>query len=557
MILKTVVACILSAVFIPLVSSGQEVHRPVAKRNIALEEKISDPYVPNAGRMKQTSPAYRDFRVGSGNTTIFTVQVNTDGENNLLQDAANEPSIAVNPANTNQIAIGWREFDDVNNNFRQAGWNYSTDAGHTWNVLAVIDQGTFRSDPVLDYDLNGNFYYNSLTNFPDYFCKVFASADGGVTWDNGTDAHGGDKQWMAIDRSGGQGTGNIYSAWNLNFSTCMPGDFTRSTDGNASYEDCSAVDGDPFWATMAVGNAGELYIGGAGDLSDSAIVAVSLDAQNSAGTPTWSYHSVFMDGYLNYGLGINPVGLVGQGNIDVDHSFGPGRDNVYLLASVTRLSNSDLADVMFVRSTDGGNTWSAPVKVNDDASTINIQWLATMSVAPNGRIDAVWLDTRDSAGYNVSALYYSYSVDEGVTWSVNEKLSDSFDPSLGYPNQSKMGDYFDMTSDSMGAHLAWANTLNGEEDVYYSYIVPHVPIGIDEIAGRTFRIYPNPAHNTLNVECRVQNAELKMYDMTGRIVLEETLRSPLSAFSFDLCAGIYLVRVQAGDKVWQEKVVIQ
>jgi hypothetical protein len=40
-----------------------------------------------------------------------------------------------------------------------------------------------------------------------------------------------------------------------------------------------------------------------------------------------------------------------------------------------------------------------------------------------------------------------------------------------------MGDYFDMESDSAGAHLAWAATFNGEEDVYYSYItVNPVPV---------------------------------------------------------------------------------
>ena len=51
------------------------------------------------------------------------------------------------------------------------------------------------------------------------------------------------------------------------------------------------------------------------------------------------------------------------------------------------------------------------------------------------------------------------------------KLSDSFNPLIGWPNQNKMGDYFDMESDSIGASLAWAGTFNGEQDVYYSYII--------------------------------------------------------------------------------------
>ena len=93
-----------------------------------------------------------------------------------------------------------------------------------------------------------------------------------------------------------------------------------------------------------------------------------------------------------------------------------------------------------------------------------------MSVAPNGRIDVVWLDTRDNTGSNISALYYSNSEDGGTTWSQNERLSDFFNSHVGWPNQQKMGDYFDMVSDSSGARLAWAATFNGEQDVYYSYI---------------------------------------------------------------------------------------
>jgi hypothetical protein len=125
---------------------------------------------------------------------------------------------------------------------------------------------------------------------------------------------------------------------------------------------------------------------------------------------------------------------------------------------------------MFARSTDGGVTFSSPLRINDDPGTSAWQWFGTMSVAPNGRIDVVWLDTRDNPGTFLSALYFSYSMDGGVTWSTNQRLSDYFDPHVGWPNQNKMGDYFDMVSELTGAHLAWAATFNGEQDVYYSFI---------------------------------------------------------------------------------------
>ncbi len=180
--------------------------------------------------------------------------------------------------------------------------------------------------------------------------------------------------------------------------------------------------------------------------------------------------SVNLDGYITSGIPQNPDGLGGQTWIAVDTSNGPYSGNVYLLCSVVRYSTSDPLDVMFARSTNGGATWSQPVRVNDDISTSAYQWFGTMSVAPNRRIDAVWLDTRDHPANNLSALYYSNSKDGGETWSTNERISDYFDSHVGWPNQNKMGDYFTMISDSTGANLAWAATFNNEEDVYYSYI---------------------------------------------------------------------------------------
>ena len=59
------------------------------------------------------------------------------------------------------------------------------------------------------------------------------------------------------------------------------------------------------------------------------------------------------------------------------------------------------------------------MRVSDDVDSTAWQWFGTMSVAPNGRIDVIWNDTRnDPDGYR-SQLYYAYSHDAGVTWSRN------------------------------------------------------------------------------------------------------------------------------------------
>jgi hypothetical protein len=432
------------------------------------QEKEDNAYMAPANKGTAPSP-----RLKTAGFTMVQVNVDANG-NNILGDAANEPSMAIDPADPQKMVIGWRQFDNVLSNFRQAGYGYTTNSGQSWTFPGVITPGIFRSDPVLDWDASSNIFYNSLTsNSGVYTCKVFKSTNGGMSWDAGVDTHGGDKQWMAIDRSGGPGDGNLYAAWNSYFSSCLPGFFTRSEDNGGSFGDCTEIPGFPYWGTMAVGNNGEMYVSGWSDGFLSPIVTKSDDAQNPGSTPTWNAVMVSLDGMPIYGQLINPVGLSGQVNIAVDRSSGSSRDNVYVLCSVQRFSVSDSADVMFSRSTDGGTTWSTPVRVNDDAGNDSYQWFGTMSVAPNGRIDATWLDTRDSPpGQLLSALYYSYSTDQGITWSANQKLSPLFDSRIGWPQQAKMGDYVEMISDNSSAMLAWTNTLNGEQDVYFSRITP-------------------------------------------------------------------------------------
>jgi hypothetical protein len=481
--LNNLINAILFLIIVFLISSNlifsqtdeQQKHNPPDPT--AHHEIKDDDYVPDLRKSQERSPAYH-----FSTNNIITTQVNVDANGqNIVGDAANEPSIAVDPTDHNRIAIGWRQFNSVTSNFRQAGYGFTTNGGQTWTFPGVIEPGIFRSDPVLDTDADGNFYYNSLTNDPDFYCKVFKSSTGGSSWDGGTDAHGGDKQWMTIDKTASPGTGHIYAYWTRFYSVCPPGFFTRSTDSGGSFQNCITIPNDPYWGTLMVGPNGDLYIGGT--IGNNFLVAKSTNAQISGQSVTWDMATVVnLDGSIANGYGPNPGGLLGQTSIAVDTSDGPYQGNVYLLCSVERNSNPDPLDVMFTRSTNGGVNWSSPIKINDDPGTSAYQWFGTMSVAPNGRIDVIWLDTRDNPGSNISALYYSNSKDGGSTWSTNERLSDYFDPHVGWPQQNKMGDYFHMVSDSNGANLAWAATFNNEQDVYYSYIADTTIIPVDLVS---------------------------------------------------------------------------
>ncbi len=404
-----------------------------------------------------------------------SVQVNVDQNgNNVIGDAANEPSIAVDPRFPYRMAIGWRQFDTISSNFRQAGRGYSTDSGRSWTFPGVIEPGVFRSDPVLEADADGNFYYYSLTsNGGNYWCHLFKSLDGGVTWQPGVYAYGGDKAWTAIDRTGGIGRGNFYAAWDPYtwVGCCDTRVFNRSTDGGLSVEFPVAVVERPYWGVTEVGPDGTVYVVGVSwDNEPDIIVVRSTTAQNSGVAPSFDPAvTVNLGGVVQVGVSNspNPVGLLGQVWIASDHSTGPTGGNLYVLASVDP-PGADPLDVHFIRSLDGGTTWSPAVRVNDDAPGTNAwQWFGTMAVAPNGRIDVIWNDTRSVPGGYDSRLYYSFSQDAGVTWSPNVPVSPTFNPHLGWPNQSKLGDYYDMVSDAIGAHVAYAATFNGEQDVYY------------------------------------------------------------------------------------------
>lgn len=492
----------------------------------ARQERPEEDYVRISRAERQTSPAYR-----FSSAEIFTAQVNVSEFGlNIVGDAANEPSLARSPANPNSMALGWRQFDTIASNFRQAGYGFTADGGNTWLFPGTLEPGVFRSDPVLDSDAEGNFYYNSLTvRGSDFLCHVFKSRDGGMTWDTGTFAQGGDKQWMVIDNTSGPGRGNIYAYWTQYYSVCRPGFFTRSHTRGASFENCTILpDENMHWGTLAIGRESELYVCGESD--SGFVVTRSRTAADSNQAVTWEHTAnVDLDGTIRYGGGPNPGGLLGQVWVATDaFSTGALRGNVYLLCSVQRFSTDDPCDVMFARSADRGETWSAPVRVNDDTTDGAWQWFGTMSVAPNGRIDVIWLDTRDDPTGFDSALYYAYSWDGGETWSKNERLSEAFDPHVGWPRQSKMGDYFHMISENEFAHLAWAATFNGEQDVYYSRIsAPTVAVAEakpESAPVKSFALaqnYPNPFNPSTTINytlARGGEAALRIVNEAGAVV---------------------------------------
>jgi hypothetical protein len=439
-------------------------------------EKYDNP--PARPREIETTP-----RKISPHGVFISYQVNVDASgNNIIGDAANECTISVDPTNLSRMAIGWRQFDDVTSNFRQAGYGYTTDGGLTWTFPGVLQPGFFRSDPVTASDETGTFFYLSLrSSWPvqTFFCDdMWRSTNGGASWDlisGKQGAIGGDKQWFTIDKTGGPGHHFQYQAFDQ--SNCAGGLFNRSTNAGVTWEPPLDIPNEPIFGTLDVDTNGNLYVGGEGFTTF--YCARSSNAQIGNQTPMFDQViPVEMGGELGGG-GINPAGLTGQLFLAVDRSGTATNNNIYMLASVVPPGRST-TDVMFVRSTDGGLTFSAPQKVNDDpVNPSKWHWFGTFSVAPNGRLDAVWYDTRNASNNTDSQLFYSFSTDAGVTWSPNVEVSNAFNPFEGYPNQSKIGDYITIVSDETGGNVAYAATFNfnpnngqHEEDVYYVRVFP-------------------------------------------------------------------------------------
>lgn len=439
------------------------IQRQAKTKKIGHKEEPVPPPTRRPQRQEQLKVPSKIWTVG----VFSSIQVNVDGlGNNIVGDAANEPSIAVDPTDPSRIVIGWRQFNSVSDAFREAGYSYSHDSGTNWTFPGSLDPCIFRSDPVLGADSAGNIYYYSLSSVLSN--EVFKSIDGGVNWTGPTPAFGGDKGWMAIDRTGLGSDGNIYLIWNSQISCCA-GEFTRSFDDGSSFQTPFALP-DPRmkWGTLTVGSDQAVYFAGASLNFSQHIFAKSTNARRPRQSPVMNIiQFVDLGGNTSGFTGPNPGGGLGQVWIDNDRSNGPLGGSIYILSSVDPSSNDPL-DVMFIRSVNGGEKWSEPIRVNDDSpGTDAWQWFGTMSVSPNGRIDVIWNDTRNDPTATFSELYYSFSVDGGLSWSTNQAVSPAFNHSLGYPQQNKLGDYYHMVSDAAGADLAYAATFNGEQDVYY------------------------------------------------------------------------------------------
>src|SRR5437762_9342583 len=117
----------------------------------------------------------------------------------------------------------------------------------------------------------------------------------------------------------------------------------------------------------------------------------ALTPANASTLTVWDAHLVF-DGNIGRTWQTNTDRIFATLAVDDSQLAGvPG--NIYSVFT-DNLVAPGVNDIWFTRSSDRGNSWARPVKVNHDKGTHFFPWIAA---GTTGRVDFIWLSTRTSA----------------------------------------------------------------------------------------------------------------------------------------------------------------
>jgi hypothetical protein len=379
-------------------------------------------------------------------------------------------------------------------------------------------QMTSAFDPSVAADTQGNFYVAQISGQAGGISGlyVYKSTNSGVTWQtpvpvsqDGAAASNpdptyryNDRDQITVDRfSGSPHTNNIYATWikDRGYNSSMPyGDiyFAYSTNGGASFNLATGVtETMPPWSGIAF--PGRINDAGVGhDMGNMPVPAVAsdgtiyvswMDYNVQTGGAGTIYLDKSTDGGITWGqdklvtsvnlppLNVSPSGALAKGApvLKVSPSnpsilylvYAEDPDQV-VLPDGTISNGPDEADIHFIKSTNGGNTWTAPVRVNDDppSTSTSDQILPWMDVKADGTIDIAWYDDRYSYSPPGSwwKIYVTKSVDGGATFSTNQSVND-----VNF-TASTLGEYPGLAVDSVNMYVAWTTTAyDSAGDIYF------------------------------------------------------------------------------------------
>jgi hypothetical protein len=377
------------------------------------------------------------------------------------------PGFAVDPADPRHVVMISEEFITG-----QCDFATSFDGGRTWPNTGHLTVPTdFADPPCFTYDSGGYAHFNKsvawgtgqnvYTTFASHrgpqqrpetgtaqgegdSVIVNHSADGGKTWDRGVVAIQGAREsrpfiirpGVAVQpRASGD---KLYAiGWYVVNPLNMG---AQGGAGDRRTVVASSEDGGKTWgapveaqgpdervreiAPPVVGKDGSVYIAWRNRDDPAAAPHPIVVAKSSDGGATWT-RTPIQDATAAPTTAPAPAGAAGFPKMAVDTSSGT------LYVTYLGFNFGDL-DTLVQRSTDNGATWSPPVRVNDDPKGNGVRQLTPdISVAPNGRVDVVWFDTRTTLPSPViprpagqGDVYYASSTDGGLTFSGNRRISD-------------------------------------------------------------------------------------------------------------------------------------
>jgi hypothetical protein len=395
---------------------------------------------------------------------------------NTLENRPNEVCLAINPKFPNNIIAG----ANLNNYY------YSFDKGVTWvNETLTSESYGVWGDPCLLFDVNGSAYFFHLSrpSKDEWIDRIVCqkTTDGGMTYNNPGSFTGlnspkkQDKEWAVVDFTNSQWRNNVYVTWTQfdAYNSTLPGDnsnihFSFSSDAgdtwsdakriNETSGDCKDSSNSTEGAVPCIGLNGEIYV------AWSAWDKLHFDRSTDGGA-TWLDRDIFAGKQVGgWAYSIPDIYRCnGLPVTDCDRSGSLYKGNIYINFTDKRNGEDDV-DVFIVKSTDGGNTWSEAIRVNDDpVGNKKHQFMSWMHVDPvTGAINVIFYDRRNYDDSNTD-VYLARSTNGGKTFE-NIKISEGpFKPTKSI----FFGDYIAVNSYQDFTACAWQRLNEGQLSIMY------------------------------------------------------------------------------------------
>jgi hypothetical protein len=368
---------------------------------------------------------------------------------------------------------------------------YSTDGGATWGQSSLPMQpgDTFQGDPTVEWTSDGTAWATAIgiSNGNTVLrMQAFKSTDNGATWTfdalfSGTQTSA-DKQMMWVDHSATSPfKDNIYVIWHNGAPIYM----NRRTGPAGSWQTPIRVSGTESTGT-AIGadvktNAfGDVFGFWPASGNQRIFVVKSTNGGVSYGTPvqiaaTFDGFSIGIPAMNSRRLLIYVTGgayrtatrdLVYAAWTDLGGAAGctsPSNEPGSNTASTCKTR------IWFSRSTNGGATWSAPVKLNDQAS-LNDQFSPWMVVdETTGALEIVYYDTVGDPGRMKVDVWHQSSFNDGVTWAAAAKVTtvQTDETIAGADAGNQFGDYNGLSGIAGQFFPSWTDRRsNAREEIW-------------------------------------------------------------------------------------------